>query len=91
MDSLKEWNKLDSETRLQFANILERRLENPPVASAALHGMDNCYKIKLRSRGCRLVYQVIDETICVVVIAVGRRDKMPYMKRQTSDSDESPT
>lgn len=32
------------------------------------------YKIKLRSVGYRLVYEVRDEMLVVLVIAVGRRD-----------------
>ncbi len=52
-----------------------QRLETPRVPAARLHGMPDCYKIKLRSVGYRLVYQVHDERVVVVVIAVGRRDK----------------
>jgi mRNA interferase RelE/StbE len=37
--------------------------------------MEDCYKIKLRTTGYRLVYQVKDDVITVIVIAVGRRDK----------------
>ena len=37
--------------------------------------MRDCYKIKLRKAGYRLVYQVEDERVTVVVIAVGRRDR----------------
>jgi mRNA interferase RelE/StbE len=37
--------------------------------------MQDCYKIKLRTSGYRLVYQVKDEVITITVIAVGRRDK----------------
>jgi mRNA interferase RelE/StbE len=36
--------------------------------------MKDCDKIKLRTRGYRLVYQVQDEIVMVVVIAVGERD-----------------
>lgn len=35
----------------------------------------DCYKIKLRGIGYRLVYQVRDNELIVVVIAVGKRDK----------------
>ena len=42
---------------------------------AALKGMLNCYKIKLRQAGYRLVYRVDDDTVFVTVIAVGKRDK----------------
>lgn len=71
----REWNKLNPATRGQFTNILERRLENPRVPSAALRGMKDCYKIKLREAGWRLVYQVRDETVTVTVIAIGKRDR----------------
>ena len=32
------------------------------------------YKIKLRAVGYRLVYEVIDDELVVIVIEVGRRD-----------------
>ncbi|MDW5264009.1 type II toxin-antitoxin system RelE/ParE family toxin, partial [Acinetobacter baumannii] len=34
----------------------------------------NRYKIKLRSVGYRLVYEVIDDEVIFIVIAVGRRE-----------------
>jgi mRNA interferase RelE/StbE len=37
--------------------------------------MPDCCKIKLRSSGYRLVYQVHDKVLVVTVIAVGKRDK----------------
>lgn len=37
--------------------------------------MPDCYKIKLRAAGYRLVYRVFDERIVVQVVAVGRRDR----------------
>jgi mRNA interferase RelE/StbE len=36
--------------------------------------MPDCYKIKLKSAGYRLVYQVVDARLVVVVIAVGKRE-----------------
>lgn len=45
------------------------------MESAKLRGMKDCYKIKLRNSGYRLVYQVIDERIVVKVIAVGKRER----------------
>ena len=71
----KEWDNLDKSIRNQFARKLAERLTNPRIASASLTGMADCYKIKLRSAGYRLVYRVEDERITVVVIAVGRRDR----------------
>lgn len=37
--------------------------------------MADCYKIKLRGVGYRLVYRVDEEAVFVTVIAVGRRDR----------------
>lgn len=37
--------------------------------------MPNCYKIKLRAIGYRLVYEVIDSRVVVTVIAVGKRER----------------
>lgn len=71
----REWAKLAPTIRSQFKKKLEERLRNPHVSSARLHGMRDCYKIKLRKAGYRLVYQVEDERVTVVVIAVGRRDR----------------
>lgn len=72
---LKEWRKLAPQIRDQFKDKLRERLQTPHVASARLHGMPDCYKIKLRSVGYRLVYQVDDKIVLVTVIAVGKRDK----------------
>lgn len=77
----KEWNKLDRPLREQFKNKLLARLDNPHVESSRLSGMPDCYKIKLRAAGYRLVYQVFDESVVVVVVAVGKReDSAVYRK-----------
>jgi len=74
VDAEKEWKKLDATIRSQFAKKLKERLQNPHVPASRLHGMPDCYKIKLRTLGYRLVYRVADKTITVTVIAVGKRD-----------------
>lgn len=77
----KEWNKLDRQLRDQFKARLLERLKNPRIASAQLSGMPDCYKIKLRAAGYRLVYQVVDERVVVIVVAVGNReDSAVYRK-----------
>lgn len=73
--ALKEWRKLGSNIREQFKDKLRERLQHPHVPSARLHGLPDCYKIKLRAAGYRLVYQVDDKVVLVTVIAVGKRDK----------------
>lgn len=77
----KEWDKLDSTIKQQFKKRLIERLENPRIESARLSGMTDCYKIKLRSAGYRLVYQVRDSEVLVSVIAVGRRDRNHVYKQ----------
>ena len=37
--------------------------------------MQDCYNIKLRAAGYRLVYRVDDGRVTVIVVAVGRRDR----------------
>ena len=71
----KEWEKLDSTIKRQFQKKLAERLNEPRIPSAALFTMPDCYKIKLRKAGYRLVYRVEDEIITVTVIAVGKRDR----------------
>ena len=71
----KEWDKLDSTIREQFKKKLVERIESPRIESSRLNGMQDCYKIKLRSAGYRLVYQVRDEELVVSVVAVGKRER----------------
>lgn len=39
-----------------------------------LSGFANVYKIKLRSSGFRLAYEVVDKKLIVVVLLVGKRE-----------------
>lgn len=70
----KEWEKLGHPVKEQFKKKLAERLENPRVPSAKLSGHADRYKIKLRSAGYRLVYQVFDDEVVVSVIAIGKRE-----------------
>lgn len=76
-DALKEWNKLDASVKEQFKKHLARRLAAPHVPSARLRdpGMANTYKIKLRELGYRLVYEVNEQSVTVVVLSVGKRER----------------
>ena len=78
--SLKEWGKLDLNIKTQFKKKLEERLETPRVPSAKLHGHEDRYKIKLRSIGYRLVYEVNDDVLIVLVVAVGKRERNAVYK-----------
>lgn len=70
----KEWDKIGATVRQQFVKKLRERLELPRVPAAALHGMPDHYKIKLRSSGYRLVYRIDDQVVTVTVVAVGKRE-----------------
>jgi mRNA interferase RelE/StbE len=73
--ALKEWNKVGSSLREQLKKKLKERLEQPEVPADRLHGFQNHYKIKFRSSGYRLVYEVEKGTVSVIVIAVGKRER----------------
>lgn len=79
-DAKKEWDKLDSTIKAQFKKKLTERLDNPRVESSRLNGLKDCYKIKLRSAGYRLVYQVRDSEILISVVAIGKRDRNQVYK-----------
>ena len=79
-DALKEWQKLDSTIKVQFKKKLIERLSNPKIESSRLNGMKDCYKIKLRKAGYRLVYQVRDLEVVVSIVAVGKREKNSVYK-----------
>lgn len=74
-EALKEWRTLDGHTRGQFKTKLSERLLAPRVPSAKLSGHPDRYKIKLRAVGYRLVYEVRDNELVVLVIAVGKRER----------------
>lgn len=73
--ALKEWRKLGEDVRLQFKKKLEQVLQHPRNDKNRLRELPDCYKIKLRASGYRLVYQVRDQTITVFVVAVGKRER----------------
>lgn len=61
--------------RDQLKNKLRERLQTSHIPSARLRGLPDCYKIKLRDAGYRLVYHANDKLVVVTVIAVGMRDE----------------
>lgn len=79
--ALEEWKRLDGSVKQQFKKKLAERLVEPRVPADKLSGHADRYKIKLRSLGYRLVYEVHDGNVVVLVIAVGRRDKNTVYKK----------
>ena len=86
-EALKEWRKLDNNTREQFKAKLAQRLHGPKIPSARLHGAKERYKIKLRNAGYRLVYEVRDQELLVLVVAVGKRERNEVYKAAAKRSD----
>ncbi len=76
-EALDEWNALDGSVKAVLRKLLKKRLEQPHVPGAVLHGeLRDCYKIKLLKQGYRLVYQVEDDVLVVLVLAVAKREDL---------------
>lgn len=78
--ALAEWNNLDQTIREQFAKKLRALKENPRIDSARLSGLKNCYKIKLRKAGYRLVYEVREKEVVILIVAIGKRERNEVYK-----------
>jgi mRNA interferase RelE/StbE len=85
-----EWQKLDGSVKEPLRKLLKKRLDNPHVPGAALHGaLAGHYKIKLNKQGYRLVYGVEDDVLIVMVMAVDRReDSVVYQSAMQRVSDK---
>ena len=82
--ALKEWKKLAPPIQKQFKNKLKERLQNPRNKASQLRGFKDVYKIKLRSVGYRLVYEVNDQEIVIYIITVGKRERgIVYSKAES--------
>lgn len=76
-EALKEWEALDGSIKAPLRSALKKRLECPHVPTAALGSeLAGCYKIKLRKQGYRLVYVVEDDVLVVIVLAIGKRERL---------------
>jgi len=73
--ALKEWQKLGATVRDQFKKKLSEVLKHPRIEANRLRELPDCYKIKLRKAGYRLIYQVQDEKVSILVLAIGKRNK----------------
>ncbi len=77
----KEWDKLGFTVKEQFKKKLAKVLEEPKIESNRLSGHPDLYKIKLRSLGYRLAYEVVDKELVIYVISVGKRENNSIYKR----------
>jgi mRNA interferase RelE/StbE len=74
-EALREWRKLTPGIREQFKHKLVERLTEPRIPASTWRGSSNRTKIKLRAAGYRLVYEVRDHALLVLVVAVGMRER----------------
>lgn len=76
--------KLDPSVRTKIAEGILERAKFPHVLPDKLRGdLKGLYKIKFRSLGLRVIYQVKDFEIEVHVIAIGKRDRGEVYKSLT--------
>ncbi|TBN34735.1 type II toxin-antitoxin system RelE/ParE family toxin [Pseudomonas sp. BGI-2] len=88
--ALKEWNKLGDTLRQQFKKKLAEILDNPRIEANRLRQLPDCYKLKLRSAGYRLIYQVLDQEVVVFVVAIGKRERqVAYQDAQDRISQQT--
>ncbi|TAG25281.1 MAG: type II toxin-antitoxin system RelE/ParE family toxin [Burkholderiales bacterium] len=74
-DALAEWRKLDESIKQRFKKKLAKeRLLQPRVSKDILHGLPDCYKIKITTPQFRLAYHVNDAEKLLTIIAVSSRD-----------------
>ena len=70
-----EWARLDESVKRRFKRKLAKeRLQNPRVAKDALHGVPDCFKIKITTPQFRLAYHVDDKLRLLTILAVSSRD-----------------
>lgn len=81
----KEWEKLGAAVRDQFKNRLDERSNHPRVPKDALRDYPGHYKIKLGSSGYRLIYRVVDKTVTILVVRLGKREQGRVYKRLPVD------
>jgi mRNA interferase RelE/StbE len=80
-DALAEWKELDGPVREMFKKKLAERSQNPRIPAARLSGgHGDRFKIKLREAGYRLVYEVRDGVLMVLVVAVSKRERNAVYK-----------
>ena len=70
-----EWARLDESVKRRFKQKLAKeRLQTPRIAKDALHGLPDCYKIKITTPQFRLAYHVDDKANRLTILAVSSRD-----------------
>lgn len=77
-DALIEFRQLEKPVRERFKKKLEKLVAGveKPSPKHALYGFPRgYYKIKLRDAGLRLIYRYDGDSLVILVIAVGKRER----------------
>ena len=75
-----EWARLDESVKRRFKQKLAKeRLQTPRIAKNALHGLPDCYKIKITTPQFRLAYHVDDKAKRLTILAASSRDDVYAM------------
>lgn len=72
----KVFDRLGTADQRQLAAKLKERSANPRVPADAVREISDGYKIKLRSSGIRLIYQVRDGQVVILLLAIGKRERL---------------
>ena len=71
----KEWAKLDGSIKRRFKEkFAKERLKHPRVTKDALRELPDCYKIKITTPQCRLIYHVNDSKRILIILSVASRN-----------------
>ena len=80
-EALREWRSLSAGIREQFKKKLAERLLEPRIPASKLRESSHRYETKLRAAGFRLVYEVHDREVLVLVVAVGQRERNAFNRQ----------
>ena len=81
----KAFDRLGAADQRQLAAKLKARCINPRVPGDAVRQIPDAYRFKLSSSGIRLIYQVRDRELMILVLAIGRRERAEAYKDAISE------
>lgn len=76
----KEFDKLDGQIKRHIEAVFKKLSLNPdefphkPLGHQNNLDLSNCYKIKLKSQGYRVVYELHEQHCNILILAINKRD-----------------
>jgi mRNA interferase RelE/StbE len=74
-DAARAFRKLGTSDQRQIMRKLAERRSHPRVPGDAVRNIPDGYRLKLRSSGIRVVYQVRDTTLVILILSIGGRER----------------